>query len=405
MNLEYYIAKRITLQSKRTFSKTIVRIAISAIALSIIVMMISISILDAFQSEIKNKIIGFGSHIQITNTNVNFTYENPAINIEKKLINKINNVEGVKSVNVFATKAGIIKTKNAIEGVVLKGVNDNYDWSEIENYIIEGDVITFEKNSSSKGILISKTLSDKLMIDVGDKIEIYFVQKPPRARKLTVSGIFKTGLEEIDNTFAICDLKHIIKLNNWESNQAGGYEIKIEKLENLEIINDEIRLELPLKLDSRTIKEIYPQLFDWLGLLDKNVQIILILMLIVAAVNMITALLIIILEKTNMIGILKAFGTSNWRISKIFIYNASFLIILGVVFGNILGLLLLFLQHHFNIVKLPVEYYFIDSVPVAFTWGKFLFLNIGTIIFCGIMMYFPARFVARIDPVKSIRFE
>jgi len=405
LNFEYYIAKRITFQSKRTFSKIIVRFAITAIALSIAVMLVSVSILKGFQNEIKNKVIGFTSHIQISHINLNYTYENEAIEFDQEIYDNILELEEVEQVNIFATKPGIIKTKEDIEGIVLKGVDEDYNFNNISKYLKEGEIPEYKENEISNDVLISETLAKLLKLKIGDNIEIYFVQKPPRARKLTICGIYHTGLEEIDKTYAICDIQHIQRLNKWEENQISGYEIKLYDIKQLNYANDIVRIMVPIEQDSKTIYDIYPQILDWLGVLDKNVQIILILMLIVAAVNMITALLIIILEKTHMIGIFKAFGSSNNKISKIFLYNASFLIVYGLLIGNILGIGLMTLQYYTEFFKLPEEYLFMESVPILFTWGNFAIINLGTFIFCSLIMLLPSFFVSRIDPVKSIRFE
>jgi len=405
LNLEYYIAKRITFSSERTFSKTIIRIAITAIAISVATMLISISIVKGFQSEIKNKLIGFNSHIQVSHTKINFTFENEPVNINTNFIKSVKNLPEVKNIQVFITKPAIIRANNEIEGIVLKGVAKDFDWSYLKSVMVNGTILNLGDTIPADQIIISVSMAKKLSLKLGDKATLYFVQQPPRARRFAVCGIYETSIEDVDNVFAVCDLRHIQRINNWDSTQIGGYEINLQDFNTLQQSNDKIRLMAPMGQDCRTIKDNYPQIFDWLNLLDVNVQIILILMAIVASVNMITALLVIILEKTQFIGILKSIGAENMLISKVFIYNAAFLIVAGIVTGDLIGLSLMTLQYHFHILKLPPESYSISYIPVSFAWGKFILLNIGTLVFCTIVMYLPSRIVAKISPVKTIRFE
>jgi lipoprotein-releasing system permease protein len=405
LNLEYYIAKRITFRSERTFSKTIIRIAIAAIAISVATMLISISIVKGFQSEIKNKLIGFNSHIQVSHTKINFTFENEPLKADANFIKSVKDLPEVKNIEVFITKPAIIRANNEIEGLVLKGVGSDFDWNYMKSVLISGSTLNMADTTPADQMIISASMAKKLSLKLGDKATVYFVQQPPRARRFSVCGIYETSIEDVDNVFALCDMRHIQKINNWDSTQIGGYEINLRDFNTLQQSNDKIRLMAPMGQDNRTIKDNYPQIFDWLNLLDVNVQIILILMAIVASVNMITALLVIILEKTQFIGILKSIGAENMLISKVFIYNAAFLIGAGIVTGDIIGLLLMTLQYYFHIFKLPPESYSLSYIPIDFAWGKFILLNIGTLVFCTIVMYLPSRIVAKISPVKTIRFE
>jgi lipoprotein-releasing system permease protein len=405
LNFAYYIAKRITFQSKRKFSKTVVRIAIAAIALSLAVMLVSVAIVKGFQTEIKNKVIHFASHIQITHTKINYTFENEAIDYSQDVYNRIASIPEVQNIQVFANKPGIIKTTDAIEGIVLKGVDRHYNWSYLADFLIEGDLPEYTDSTVSNDILISASTARKLRLKPGMNVALYFVQQPPRVRKLTISGIYESGIEEIDQVFAICDIQQIRKLNNWNDNQIGGYEVFIEDLEQLDYVNDIVRAGVNYNEDTKMITEIYPQIFDWLGLLNINVRIILILMIIVASVNMITALLIIILEKTNMIGILKAMGSNNSKVSSIFIFHAAFLIGLGILIGNIIGLFVILIQNKYELIKLSPESYYMDHVPALFDWTTFILLNLGTFLICSLIMIIPSAFVSRINPIKAIRLD
>jgi lipoprotein-releasing system permease protein len=405
LHLEYYIAKRITFQSKRTFSKTIVRIGISAIAISIAVILISVAIVKGFQKEIKNKVIGFGAHIQISSSQINYTYENAPIWKDDRVIDRIKRIPQVKQIQIFATKSSIVRVEDLIEGFILKGVSSDYDWQYIQKHLVAGTILNLNDSLQSNEILISQKQANKLKLETGDMIHAYFVQKPPRVRKFKVAGIYETNIEDIDDVFALIDIRHIQRLNGWGDSIIGGYEVLLHDLDDLYESNHTIRHLVDIEQDTKTIVEMYPQIFDWLNLLNINIKIILILMTLVAAVNMITALMIIILEKTHFIAIMKTMGAPNVSIGKIFMITAAFLIAGGIAIGNILGLGLLFLQDTFQIIELPRESYSVSHVPVLFSWGTFIVFNLATFVFCSLVMIIPASIIARMRPVKSLRFE
>lgn len=405
MNFELFVAKRITLQSKRSFSKLVVRLAIAAIALSLSVMLIAISVVKGFQGEIKEKITGFGSHIQIAKFNLNRSFENNPIHLTQKKQDSIRSLSRVDHIQAFANKPGILKADNVIEGVVLKGIGKNFKWEYFEDKIKKGDTIEWSDSSVSNEIVISKSLADKMVLDTGEDVVVYFVQKPTRARKFTISGIYNTGIEDIDEVFILSDIRHIQKLNNWQDKQTGGYEVFADGLKNLPPLVNTLNAIIPAELKAESIKQIFPQIFDWLGLLNFNVEIILLLMGLVASINMVTALLIMILERTQLIGILKAMGAGNGSVMRIFIFNAAFLIAIGIIVGNILGLSLLWLQDSFNLIQLSETSYYLRTVPVYFKWGLFLLVNIGSFVFCTLVMVLPAILIYTITPVKALRFE
>lgn len=405
MNFELFVAKRITLQSKRSFSKLVVRLAIAAIALSLSVMLIAISVVKGFQGEIKEKITGFGSHIQIAKFNLNRSFENKPIHLTQKKQDSIRSLSRVDHIQAFANKPGILKADNVIEGVVLKGIGKNFKWEYFEDKIKKGDTIEWSDSSVSDEIVISQSLADKMVLDTGQDVVVYFVQKPTRARKFTISGIYNTGIEDIDEVFILSDIRHIQKLNNWQDKQTGGYEVFADGLKNLPPLVNTLNAIIPAELKAESIKQIFPQIFDWLGLLNFNVEIILLLMGLVASINMVTALLIMILERTQLIGILKAMGAGNGSVMRIFIFNAAFLIAIGIIVGNILGLSLLWLQDSFNLIQLSETSYYLRTVPVYFKWGLFLLVNIGSFVFCTLVMVLPAILIYTITPVKALRFE
>lgn len=406
MNLPFFIAKRITFNSKRTFSKLIVRIAILGIMLGLAVMILAVAIVKGFKTEIREKVRGFSGDIQISKLNLNSSYENTPFNMSDADFTKISTGQGVLFMQPFATKPGIINTGEEAEGVVLKGVDKSYNSQYFKNILIDGQFIDFTDSTKSKSqILISKFTSDRLNLKVGDDFLMYFIENSLRKRKFKIVGIYNLGVEEVDKVFVIGDINLIRGLNNWEENQVGGYELRVNNFDNLEHIEARVYDELSAELKSYTVKQNYPAIFEWLSLLDVNTQVILILMMAVAVINMISALLIMILERTNMIGILKALGNSNWNIRKIFLYNAAYLIGLGLLLGNILGIGLGFIQFKTHFLKLDQASYYISFVPVQLDIQDILLLNAGTLIISLLVLLIPSLLVSRISPLKAIRFK
>lgn len=375
-------------------------------------MILSVSIVTGFKNEIRNKVIGFGSHIQIINYDSNISFETTPVRKDESLLSEILGIKGVKYVQVFATKPGIIKTENDIQGIVLKGIDSDFNWSFFEKNIIEGSVFSGSLTDSilTNDVVISKSISSLLQLPVGSEFAMYFVQDPPRMRRFKVSGIYETGLGELDKLFVLCDIAHIQRLNQWDKDQVSGYEIQIDNFEKIDAISTEV-FDLIGYGNSEdkwlrviTITEKYPQFFDWLGLLDLNVWIILALMLIVAGFNMVSGLLILILERTNMIGILKALGTENLSLRKVFLYLAAFLIAKGLLWGNLLGIGIGLLQKYTGLLKLDQTSYFISTVPVNLNIFHILLLNLGTMALTIIMLIIPSYVISKISPDKTIRF-
>lgn len=413
LNTELFIAKRIFSDKtvKKGISQPIVTIAVIGIALGLAVMILSVAIVTGFKSEISNKVIGFGSHIQIVNYDSNLSFETAPINKQQTFYNDINELTGVKNIHEFGIKAGIIKTQTDIQAVVLKGVGANFDWSFFDQNMIEGESFRVNDSTTTNNIIISSYISKILNLKVGDKIAAYFIQQPPRMRSFTISGIYETSLAEFDEKFALIDIKHIQKLNNWDDNQISGFEILIEDFSQLDKMTEDIRSIVGFhfnpdgtKLKVLSIKEKYPQMFDWLDLTDMNVWIILILMIAVAGFNMVSGLLILILERTNMIGILKAIGTKNWSIRKIFLYQSGLLISKGLLWGNIIGIAICFLQLKFQIFKLDPSSYYLEAVPINLKIWHILALNSGTLTITIIMLLVPSYIISRLSPEKTIRF-
>ena len=407
MNTSLFIAKRLynAKENNNNYTRPIIRIAILAIALSVAVMILSVFILSGFKSNISNKVFGFGGHINISKFSYNQSYENDPINFNSEMLTEIELMDYVDNVQTYATKAGVIKKNNEILGVVLKGVDQRYNWNFFNENLISGNVPLFNDSITENTILISKNISNKMKLNVGDEMIMYFMEKPVRVRKFIISGIYKTGLSEFDDITVIGDLKHIQKLNNWNLNQIGGYEISINNFKNIEIYTSLIDESIDYDLKALSINDKYPQIFDWLRLQDFNVLIILILMLIVGGVNMITSLLIIILEKSRLIGMLKAIGASDWNIRHIFIYNSLQIILGGLFWGNLIAVSLSLLQIRFNFLKLDEAIYFMDFVPINIELFSLFLINLGTIIICYLILVIPSAVIAKISPAKSIKFE
>ncbi|MDA9555041.1 ABC transporter permease [Pelobium sp.] len=406
MNLELFIARRISLRAERTFSKLIVRIAIVGIMLGLGVMLLSIAIVKGFKAEIREKVRGFNGDIQYLKYDLNSSYENSPFSLSQKVLVQTASFKEVEHLAPFATKPGIIKANNEVEGVILKGVDKQYDWSYFNKILVSGKTIDFaDSTKASKQIIISDLLAKRLNLKVGDDFLMYFVQESLRKRKFEIVGIYNTGVEEVDKTYVIGDISLIRKLNNWENIEAGGYEIRIKDFNNLDQSAVDLSDFLPPQIKTVSVKESYPVIFDWLSLLDINAQVILVLMLIVAVINMVSALLIMILERTNMIGLLKALGETNWGVRKIFLYNAAYLVGFGMVLGNVFGLGLGYIQQKTHVFKLDEASYYMKFVPIQFGVWDILLINLGTLLICLLVLIIPSVLVTKISPVKAIAFK
>ncbi len=412
MNLEYFIAKRIHFrQDRKHVSRPAVRIAILGIAIELAVMLLAVSIVTGFKKEIRNKTIGFGGHIQITNFDSNNTYELTPIVLNDTLKDELAAIPGVKHIQAFATKPGIIKTNEQFQGIVLKGIDENFDWDFFKSNLSEGDILHISDSLQNQAV-ISKHQADLFKLKLGDTFFAYFMQDQVRARKFTISGIYSTNFIEYDKLFILTDMRHIRQLNDWQDWEVSGYEILIQNFDKIDEIGDQVYFKTANKaqangnmLYTQTIRDINPQIFSWLDLLDINVWVILFLMLAVAGFNMISGLLILILERTTMIGILKSIGATNWSVRKIFLYHSLFLIGKGMLWGNIIGLSICALQYFTGIIPLDPEAYYIATVPILFNWPLIIGLNIGTLLASILMMIGPSYLITKILPAKIIRYE
>ncbi len=414
MNFPYFVAQKL-IKGRRegtSFSRPINVIAIIGIAMGLAVMILAVAILTGFKQQIREKVVGFGSNIQITNFDSNLSLETTPISDTQKFVSVIKKIPGIKHVQVFATKAGIIRTADEIQGVVLKGIGSDFDWTYFKSNMVDGSVFTVTDTGRTDKVIISKKISDMLRLKTGDSFAMYFIQDPPRSRKFTVSGIYETSLEEFDKIYVFCDIGHIRRLNGWTDDQVSGFEIFIYDFDKLDALTMAVRDAIGYRLTEEdtkykvtNIRTKYPQIFDWLNFQDINVIIIIILMLVVAGFNMISGLLILILEKTNMIGVLKALGSEDSTIRRIFLYQAVYLIGKGLLWGNLFGVGLSYLQLKTGLITLDPASYYIKTVPINLELSHVLLLNFGTMAAIIIMLLVPSQLISRITPVKAIRYD
>ena len=414
MNLELFIARKIhfSKQGERQATPPAIRIAMIGIALGLAVMILSVAIVIGFKKEVRNKVIGFGSHIQITNFDNNSSYQTKPIAVSDSFLVALKERSGIRHVETFATKPGILKTETDFQGIVLKGVDRQYDWSFFQKNLKEGEVFQLDSVKRSSDVIISRYLSDLVGLKVGDFFLTYFVEEDVRARKFHITGIYETGFADYDKLFVIADIRQVKRLNGWSDDQVSGVELLVDDYGQVDSLAENLYFELMDKQDRegntyyvRSIKELNPMIFSWLEVLDINVVVILVLMLAVAGFTMISGLLIIILERTNMIGILKALGENNRSIRKIFLYVSFFLIGKGMLWGNVIGISLCLLQSYTHLIKLDSSIYYLDAVPVDLNVVSLALLNIGTLLVSMLMMLGPSYLITRISPAKSIRFE
>jgi lipoprotein-releasing system permease protein len=416
MNFPYFIAQRL-IKGRRegtSFSRPINVIAITGIALGLAVMIIALATLTGFKKQITDKVVGFGSHIQLLNFDSNISFETAPVTLNDEFMSKVNNQPGVKHVQGFATKAGIIKTDDNIQGVVLKGIGSDYDWSYFKSCIVDGSVfeVSDTATSASTKVIISSKVASMLKLKTGDSFAMHFIQDPPRMRKFTISGIYETSLEEFDKIFVFCDIRNIRRLNGWEDNQVSGLEVFIDDFDKIDLMTYALSDAVGYRLDENQVRvkvvnvvDKYPQIFDWLNFQDLNVIVIITLMLLVAGFNMISGLLILILEKTNMIGVLKALGSEDKTIRQVFLYQAAYLIAKGLFWGNVIGIGLAMIQLKTGLISLNPATYYLKTVPINLNLIHILLLNAGTMAVILIMLLIPSQLVSRIMPVKAIKFD
>lgn len=411
MNFEYFIAKRIigTKSYKSSISAPIIKIGITAIAIGIIVMLIAIATGTGLQQKIRDKAVAFNGHITVSNFDSNRSEESQVpVSLDEEFYSKVLNIEGVTHFQAVAAKFGIIRTENDFEGVVMKGVGNDYDWQYFKEFLVDGTLPSYEKGTNND-VLISQYLVNRLDLAVGSSFQMFFMKNEgnqvPSIRKFNIVGVFNSGFQELDETYFIGDIKHVQRLNKWKSKEVGNFEVFIRDHSDLTVIAEEIYKNTPSHMNTTTVAEKYASIFEWISIFDNNTNGIILIMIFVAGINMITVLLVLILERTPMIGLLKALGARNFSLRRLFLYNASYLILLGMFWGNLIGLGLLYVQQQFGLFPLNPDVYYVTQVPVNITFTHVIMLNLGTFSLCLLMLLIPSIVISRISPIRAMRFD
>ena len=411
MNFEFFIARRIVASKdyKSSISAPIIKIAIAAIALGVIIMLISIATGVGLQKKIREKVSAFNGDIMISKYDANFSDDSQApISKEQDFYPEFKNVEGIKHVQVTASKGGVIRTATDFEGVIVKGVGDDYNWEYFEEYLVEGRVPDFTGDLNDE-VVVSRYLANRLNFKLGDRLNTFFLQEESkqktRTRGFTIVGIYDSGFQEFDEQFLLVDIRHIQRLNRWKKNEVGGFEVFVDDFDEIMFIGNRVYDATPSTLNTVTIRDKYATIFEWLDLFDFNIALIIGIMILIAGINMITALLVLILERTQMIGILKAMGSADWSVRKVFLYNAAYIICIGLFWGNLIGIGMLLLQKYGKVITLDPDTYYVTEAPVYLDVGYVLILNVGVLLLCLLMLLIPSYIITKISPVKAIRFE
>ena len=411
MNFEFFIAKRLISAKlyKNSVSAPIIKIGVLAIAISTTVMLLAVAVSVGLQKKIRSKAVAFNGHITISNfdSNISEGAQTP-IAKSQSFYPAFKGVEGISHVQAVAQKFGIIRTKTDFEGLFLKGVGEDYNWDYFRDFLIQGQLPSYSK-SYSEAVLVSEYLANRLGFEVGDSFQMYFMKsdssRTASIMKFNISGIYNSGFEELDQTFLIGDLNHVQRLNRWSVDQVGQFEVFLENYQTLDLKGREIYALTPATLNAETIEQKYPVIFDWIKIFDKNTYGIIAMMILVGVINMITALLVLILERTKMIGMLKAMGATNGSIQKIFIYTACYLAALGLILGNGVGFSLLFIQKYLSPIKLNPSIYYVTKAPVDINFWTVLSLNVLSFIICILILVIPSYIIGKISPVKAIKFD
>jgi len=412
MNISSFIAQRIAFTSQRTFSRFIIRLATAATALSVAAMILTLGFVNGFQHAVSNKVFNFWGHLHIQeyDRGKSMVAEETPVIQNDTVLQILYATKGVKEVQPYATKSAVLEKNKEIEGILFKGVDAHYDFKNMQPFLVAGSWIDFNDTLYSKQIMISKSIADELLVNANDSINIYFISsenKSSSVRKLQVKGIFKSGIEEFDKRYAIGDIRLLRRVNNWNATEIGGYEVFLDDYNNIDAVNDTLYNgpnQLPGTWISRSIKDVYPFIFDWLNIQDVNRNVIFIVMSIIAIINLITCLLILVLERTRMVGILKAIGSNDWNIQQVFLYHAAIISARGIGFGLLFGLGIAILQQYTGFIKLDESAYYVSTAPVEVIWWQVVLVCLGTLLVCFLSLILPTLFVRTVKPVKAIQF-
>ena len=405
-SFHWQLARRILREKGNRFAKPIIRLSVFGVSLGVVIMLIAIGVTSGYKQVIEDKVVTMGQHIRISHYDRNYSFEQIPITLNDTLLGDLHSNPEVVAVQPFATKVGIIKTADQVEGIVLKGVDKSFDGKQFSRNLLEGDTLQLSDTVADNHIIISKRLADKLQLKVGDKVRTYFVQDPPRQRSFTLSGIYETGLPEYDTQFALVDLRHVQKLNDWDSLQVSGIEVLTRDYNKMDEVGEQLHHQIDINLKAETVKQIYPEIFDWIALFDTNVSVLLIITTCVCMITMMSIFFIIILEQTRLIGILKTLGMKTKHVVNTFLMVAGLTLLKGLLIGNVIGLGLGILQQHFHLIKLNPDTYYVNFVPIKFQFWEVLLLNAGVFAACMLVLVLPAWVISKkISPVSAVRFE
>ena len=401
------ISSRLFSLSKGNLSSTVMRLAVTSVALAITVMIISLAVVVGFKNQIRDKVVGFVAPIHIQTLDLNESYEEQPFVVDERLKKALETTPGIRHYQLVADKAGMVKTDEEIQGVVMKGVGADYDWNYFKTCLIAGEIPTYVDGERSTEVLVSKSVADKMLLKVGEDVRVWFIDEDmqARGRKFNVKGIFETGLSEFDDRYLFCDLDQIRRLNHWDDDETGMVEVWLDDVEMMDHVNEQLYFNIPGTLTSYTARESNPQIFDWLALLDTNVWLILVLMFLVAGITIISMLLIIIIEKTSTIGLLKAMGANNGFVRQVFMRRSIGILLLGMIIGNVIGIGFCLIQLSSGFIHLNPETYYLSAVPIELHLSTVIILNVGTFLLWMLMLLIPTAIINRIRPSKSIRFE
>lgn len=410
MNFEYFIVKRLisAKKYKSSISAPIIKIAITAIAIGVVMMLVSFATGLGLQEKIRDKIAAFNGHISISSYDNNSSKVSlTPVSTDQDFYPEFTSVEGIDHVQAVASTFGVIRTEEDFEGIVAKGVGADYKWDYFEEFLTQGRLPNYSENLNNE-ILISEYLANRLKLKNGDRVPTYFMRDDsdlPIQRSFEIVGVYESGFQEFDELYMLTDIRHIQRINRWEEDEIGNFEVFVEDFDELDTKGNEVYENTGSFLDTQTISQKYYSIFEWLSLFDFNMALILGIMILVSGINMITALLVLILERTQMIGMLKGLGAADWSIRKIFLYNAAYLIVLGLFWGNLIGIGLLALQKYFKLIPLDPRTYYVTEVPIYLSWDYILLVNAGTLILCMLMLLIPSVIISKISPVKAIKFD
>ncbi len=406
LSFHWQLARRILRDKGDKFSKPIIRLSVFGVSLGVVIMLIAIGVTAGYKQVIEDKVVAMGQHIRISHYDRNYSYEQTPIMLNDTLLHDVFSHPEVVSMQPYATKVGIIKTADQVEGVVLKGVDKSFNGRDFARNMLEGDTLQLNDSIADSRIILSKRLADKLQIKVGDKVRTYFVQDPPRQRSFTLSGIYETGLPEYDTKFALVDLRHVQKLNDWDSAQVSGVEVLTRDYSMMDEVGEQLHHQIDINLKAETVKQIYPEIFDWIALFDTNVSVLLIITTCVCMITMMSIFFIIILENTKLIGILKTLGMKTKHVVQTFLIVAGGTLLKGLLIGNVIGIGFGWLQQRFHFIKLNPDTYYVNFVPIKFEFWQVLLLNFGVFAACMLVLVVPAWVISRkISPVKAVQFE